>query len=486
MLGAGPVRRVIHGSFAAFSVYIAGVGLTFFSQLLIVRLVTPDVYGVYAYVLAWMTVLAYFAALGFDVALLRFVPAYQAQHEWGLVRGVIQYAERRSAAVGFVVVTTGIAAVALLNGEMSFEVEKTFCLGFFLVPALALLWIRCSTARAFGGVTWALLPDRIVRDGVFLGLVAVAGVLLNWKIDAPLVMMATVIGASVGLGFASWAVHRLRPDAICLADPVRDATTWRAAALPLVLMAAAETVMNRSGVLLLGWLGYANDAGIYSLAFNIAFLVTLPRTAVNTLFAPTISELFIRDDRETLQTLIARATVWTLGGAVAIAVFLAILAEPLMNWFGQDYVAGVPALVVLLVGHVIAAGAGSQLQIMTMTGQERYAAVLLILAAAANICASAVFIELFGLVGAAIATTMTIIGWNLAMGLFIRRRLCLTTGAVVAFSALFGPRLRRRVGSCNAVDMMDNASALPTCPQRQQQQQTAVQNWLKITHTTSR
>jgi hypothetical protein len=37
-----------------------------------------------------------------------------------------------------------------------------------------------------------------------------------------------------------------------------------------------------------------------------------------------------------------------------------------------------------------------------------------------------------------------------------------------------------------AMDMMDNASALPTCPQRQQQHKTAVRKWAKITHTTSR
>jgi hypothetical protein len=32
------------------------------------------------------------------------------------------------------------------------------------------------------------------------------------------------------------------------------------------------------------------------------------------------------------------------------------------------------------------------------------------------------------------------------------------------------------------VDMMDNASALPTCPQRQQQEKTAFRKWPKITH----
>ena len=52
-------------------------------------------------------------------------------------------------------------------------------------------------------------------------------------------------------------------------------------------------------------------------------------------------------------------------------------------------------------------------------------------------------------------------------------------------------RARHTLSSTNwqrlsAVDMMDNASALPTCPQRQKQPQTADRNGLKITHTTSR
>jgi hypothetical protein len=34
--------------------------------------------------------------------------------------------------------------------------------------------------------------------------------------------------------------------------------------------------------------------------------------------------------------------------------------------------------------------------------------------------------------------------------------------------------------------MMDNASALRTCPQRQQQKKTAARKWVNITHTTSR
>ena len=50
----------------------------------------------------------------------------------------------------------------------------------------------------------------------------------------------------------------------------------------------------------------------------------------------------------------------------------------------------------------------------------------------------------------------------------------------------------RKLGNANrniAVDMplrLDNASALPTCPQRQHQQQSGDRNWLKLTHSTAR
>ena len=214
-----------------------------------------------------------------------------------------------------------------------------------------------------------------------------------------------------------------------------------------MIIGAAEALLNRTGVVLLGWFGETREAGIYSLVFNIAFLVVLPRTAINTLFAPTISSLFTRRDQVTLQALVAKAASWTLGAAVCIALGLAILAEPILTWFGKDFAAGVPALRILLVGQVIAASCGSQLSVMTMTEHERGAAVLLLLSAAVNVVASVFFISMLGLTGAAIATAIALIVWNLAMALFISRYLRLLPGVLGMFGSKrarhFGPRPNR-------------------------------------------
>ena len=441
-LGSARIKRVALGGVTAFAIFVASAGVTACSQLLIARLVGAHTYGIYAYVIAWMTILAYFSALGFDIALLRFLPAYQTKGAWSLARGVIRYAERRALAVSILVILAGASIILIWSRQFTSELRNTFLVGFFLVPALALLWIRCSIIRAFGGVVMALAPDKIVRDGLLLVLVALTSLGLRWHTDAPLVMTATLVGSTVALGLASLSMRRFRPGVFTNAPPEYDAATWRHTAMPLVVISAAEALLNRTGVVLLGWFGETREAGIYSLVFNISFLAMLPRTAINTLFAPTISSLFTRNDRVTLQALVTKSASWTLSAAACIALVLAVLAEPILTWFGKDFADGVPALRILLVGQVIAASYGSQLYVMTMTKHERGAAALLIVSAAVNIVASIFFISILGLTGAAIATTIALIVWNVTMALFISRHLRLLPGIL----GMLGSRLKRSPG----------------------------------------
>jgi O-antigen/teichoic acid export membrane protein len=435
VLGKASIKRVAFGGVIAFAIYIVGAAVTAGSQLLIARIVGAETYGVYAYVIAWTTVLAYFSALGFDTALLRFIAAYQTTEAWNLARGVIQYAERRALVVSILVVLAGMLVIFSQPRQLSPELRNSFLVGFILVPVLAQLWIRCSIVRAFGGVTMSVLPDKVVRDGLLLVFVVLTAVVLGRHADAPLIMLATFVGAVAALALATLATRKLRPHALTVILPEYAATIWRHTAVPLVIIAAAEALLNRTGVMLLGWFGETREAGIYSLVFNIAFLVVLPRTAINTLFAPTISRLFARRDQVTLQALVTSSASWTLCAAVCIALVLAFLAEPILAWFGKDFVAGVTALRIVLAGQVIAASCGSQLLVMTMTEHERCAAALLILSAMINVVAGAVFINMLGLAGAAVALTIALIVWNVAMALFISRRLRLVPGVLGMFGS---------------------------------------------------
>lgn len=420
-------------SILAFGTYVTGAVLTYVAQLLIARLVGAGSYGVYAYVFAWMTIFAYVAALGFDVSLLRLIPTYRATRQWGLLRGVIQYADRRCMAAGLTFLLGGCASVWLMAGRMTPELVRCVYLGFALVPVWGLLWITSSTVRALGGVVSALAPDRIVRDGTLILLLIYLRSWARIDLDASGVMLLTLAGSLVGLVIVRFNLRRWQPSSVVAAPPQHAAAEWRRAALPLVSISVAETLLNRTGVVLLGWAGQTTAAGVYALVFNLAIMVMLPRMAVNALYAPLVSDLMARDDRPALQFATTRTGVWTFVSALCIAIPIMLLAGPLLSWFGPDFSQGALAMRILLAGQIVSAAFGSQMFLMTMSGHEYMAAGLLIGGTIVNAIAGVMLIHVIGLTGAAISTSAALVIWNMSMSVFIWRRLGLVPGVWALF-----------------------------------------------------
>ena len=324
--------------------------------------------------------------------------------------------------------------VGWLHAALPAEQALTFMFGFVLVPMWALLWMWASAVRAFGGVVTALAPDRVVRDG---GLVLALGLLMLWpgaRLGASGVMLITVACSGAALLAVRLALRSRCPAAIKRAIPEYAAATWRMTAPPLVLISVAETLLNRTGVVLLGWSGQAVSAGVYALTFNLAMTAMLPRTAVNALFAPLVSELWARGDRPALQFVVTRTALWTLASGLIVGLPLMLLAEPLLAWFGAEFTRGVPAMRILLIGQIIASGCGPQMFLMTMTGNERLAATFLVGSALLNGACGLLLIGPMGLTGAAIATACGLVVWNLAMAIFVWRGLNLVPGPLGHFS----------------------------------------------------
>ena len=415
--------RLARGAAGAFSIKVVGTGISFLAQLVLARVLGAESYGVYAYVLAWTTLLALLATLGFQQGLLRFASAYLAQERWGLLRGVVRYAQTRVAMAGTAVAAIGTALIVGFGDDLATELRGAFLIGVIMVPVLALLQVWCSLLRAFGRVLAALAPDLLLRHLFVLIGVATLGIVHVDDVRAPLAM-AVMLGATVlSLAIASWSLRRARPAAMIDAPIAEKRPVWLSATRFMLLMAGAQLLMERADVLLLGWFAGTTEAGIYSIAYRIAVLVTFVLTAVNIVFAPTIAALYARDDRSGLQSLVTITAWWITASALAIALPLLVVTPFWLGLFGEAFVAGASALRILVVGQLISAMAGSVGYLMMMTGQERQAAFIIVAATVGNVVLNLLLIPPFGMEGAAIAHAATLIAWNLAMAIFIWRKL---------------------------------------------------------------
>lgn len=418
------------------AVYLAGAGLTCAAQFVIARLLRADSYGVFSYVLAWVMVLSYGASFGFSVLVLRFVPRYEVEGRRELARGVVRFALTSTFIVGVIVAGAWFAGAFWRGFAMRSDLTYSMWIGMITVPVMALTVVGASVVRVFGGVIAAIVPDRIVRNGLLTVAVVAAVRLAAWPADAATAMAALLVSSAGTLGFVVAAAWKRRPRYRGLVRARYAAPAWWIFALPMTAVMVAQVLLTRTGTILLGWSGDASDAGRFALAFNVAMLVQLPLTAITVYFGPKASELHTRGRSDLLQELLSRATLLSFLGAGLLALPPMALAEPLLRLFNADFVPAAPLVRWLVLGQLLAAAAGPQQALMTMTGHERAAAVLVAVFAVVNVVACAAVIPHYGADGAAAATAASVCAWNLAMAVYIRTRLRLRSGLFAAVANL--------------------------------------------------
>jgi O-antigen/teichoic acid export membrane protein len=236
-------------------------------------------------------------------------------------------------------------------------------------------------------------------------------------------MAVTLFATLLSLGVASVSLRRARPSALAQAESAEERAAWRSAAAFMLLMASAHVFMRRTDVLMLGWFADTTAAGIYTVACRITELISFALTAINIIFAPTISALYARGDHANLQALVTMTAWWAAASALAVALPLFIFAEPLLRLFGAAFVDGADAIRILLIGQLINAAAGSVGYLMTMTALERQAAFIIVAAMVGNIGLNAALIPAFGMAGAAVVNTVTTTAWNIAMAVLLWKKL---------------------------------------------------------------
>ena len=432
--------RLARASLWSFAIYVGGAGLTGLAQLVIARTVGAASYGIYSYVLAWTTLLSYVATLGFSMVLLRFVPAYSVKGQWSLARGVIRFAFKRSFLVAMAIAISGIVIVLPLERSFGREMVISLAIGLAIVPLVALYVLGGATVRAFGGVISAIAPERLVRDGLMLAIVLLAAAFSVTSPDATTVLSALMISSVVTASLLLWSALKLWPPQLRSAELAYAPRDWWHLAFPVMIMTGVDVILNRAGLIVLVWSGDTHAAGIFALGLNLALLLILPRMAVGTFFAPNVSRLHASQDGNALQSLFARATVLSVAGTTMLALPLLLLTEPLLRFFGEDFVAAAPITRVLIAGQIVAAAMGPQQSLLTMTGRERVAASLMVMGAIINVLGCALGIALYGAMGAAIATAATNIIWNGAMTIYISRRINMSAGLPFAIAEFWSSR----------------------------------------------
>src|SRR3989338_1333445 len=130
------------------------------SNIIFARILSLDEYCVFVQVLAVVTIAATLVTCGTPSLLTREVASYQAHESWGLLKGLVMWASRRSLLVSltFVVIT-----LFMLIGYAPQHWQLPGLLGLALVLVGAMNQVRAALLRGLHYVIAADFPDQVVQ-----------------------------------------------------------------------------------------------------------------------------------------------------------------------------------------------------------------------------------------------------------------------------------------------------------------------------------
>lgn len=426
---AGGLRdQLVRGSTGSFLIKGAQTFLALGLMVTLARLLGADGYGIYAYVLALVEIVAIPARSGLRDLTVREVAAYREKHAWGLMQGVLKFGLVGILLLGVVVGAVAWSTKGWFTGGWSAEKINTLGWGLLLLPLMALSNFAGAALRGLKNIVQGLLPDSILRRA---GLLIVCGGVW-WLSPESLTPSGAMSFHALAAGGAflagTWMFLRVVPDQTGTAPAEYRIKEWLASLGPLSLISGMQMINSRADIVMLGIFRPSSEVGIYRIAAQGGLLVAFGLKAVNMAVAPHFSSLWASEDIERLQRVVTVAARAALFVALPVALVFIVGGDLVLEFvFGEEYASGHAALAIISVGQVINTAIGSVMLLLNMTGHERLVVRGLAVAASSNIVLNLLLIPVWGMTGAAIATVVTFGIWNFGLWWFTKRRLNIDT-----------------------------------------------------------
>ncbi|WP_458206678.1 flippase [Haladaptatus sp. NG-SE-30] len=396
----GSVRSVTNGALFYIVSYGATTLLGFVLNIVLTRGLGPAFYGMFVYGKRIVSALLMFVNLGSDVSSIKYLSANKDDHEY----------QNRMLGLSFVTTFVGSIVVGLLlfvfapsvnnatlDEPLFTQVLQVFAL---VIPFKAMTKIAtCS----FKGLELPRLQalNQILGSVLQLSVIAVA-ILVGYSLFGVTVgfMIAGVLLFFFSLGLL-WTRTHLRPSWPTDRD---ESIEFYNFSIPLTISRTGSLLYNQIDIFMIGFFLTSADVGYYNIATLLSGIIAIPLVGFNQLFPSVASRLYADDNYEALQSISQIITRWSITISLILAVPIFLYRYEILVLFGKEFSAGATILSLFVLGTLVNAAAGPSNDILTMTDHQYVVLLNHWLFGIANVVLNYYFIQMFGLIGAALAT----------------------------------------------------------------------------------
>jgi O-antigen/teichoic acid export membrane protein len=401
------LSTVAKGAGISFSGKITGTGIKYLTQVIIARFLGTELFGLYALGIVLYQVGETLARMGLQSGTVRYASIHNSTKDLPRLKGVLQQAIGIPFCGGSIIgIVFFLASRPIAEGIFA-EPNLTPVLRIFAIaiPLGASMNVSAFATTCFQTTKYMVFVTGIlhpISNLLLVVLLCVLGMGLQGAVAAWVI--ASVFGLSVSVYF----VKKIFPEGLWKGlKSVAETAKLLKFSLPLAFGGFLGFILLWMSTLMLGYFKSAYEVGIFRAASQTALLLIIILNSLNTIFSPMIADLFHKDDQNKMEQIFKLTTRWSFSATIPLFIIICLSGQDILHIFGQEFIAGWLPLVFLAGGQLVNAGTGGIAYILIMSGhqyQKLFGDVLLVIL---NILLNIFFIPRWGLVGAAVATSIS-------------------------------------------------------------------------------
>jgi len=201
---------------------------------------------------------------------------------------------------------------------------------------------------------------------------------------------------------------------------------WFKQALLLLPIGLLYTINERIDIVMISKMLGPIDNAIYGVAFKFAAFSGFGIVILNQVLVPQYAKYFKeKGNVNELQKIIKPNVRKSFFLSSLVLILLLLFGKNILTLFGKsinEYTSGFATIIILSFGQLFNVAVGSVGYILTMAKLEKYVFIGLTLGIISNLILNSLLVPKFGIQGAAIATSTSMILWNVVMLYFVIRK----------------------------------------------------------------
>lgn len=403
----------------ALALRIIAAALSFAFGIVAARLLGIDGFGVVSVLLGFINVGVVCALLGHETLATREVAALRRSADPQAALDYSRCAARQVWIAGIVVLLALALVVYLL--PIGGRAGPEFLALLLLVPLVARTRLSQGVIRGAHLASLSLVPDGIVRPGVS---VLLLGALILGGMQAERGFAAVMIGCAL----LALLLGRLwERGALAARVPTTEAGDVSAQprhfSMPIFVSSMLAVLVSQIALIATGLLATPTEAGLYAAAERFSLAAALVGQAVYLAVASRFAALHAVRDTASLRVLIRKVTRSVSAATLLMCGVLAVAAVPLLELYGEAFVAARATLLILMASVLINACLGPSGVLLMMTKNERDHLICMAAGLFVQVAAILFLVPRFGGMGAAASVVFSTFVSNAMMVFFVRRNL---------------------------------------------------------------